>query len=174
MDAKAGGTDPGDELMDVVDEQDRVVGQATRREVRRGRLLHRFSSVLCRDPAGRVYVHRRTDDKDVYPGMYDMAAGGVLAAGETYLEAARRELAEELGVVGPEPRFLFRHRYRGQENPSWSALFEVTWDGPVRPQASEIAWGGFLTLDELEARIDQWPFCPDALEIYRRWRAGDF
>jgi hypothetical protein len=73
--------DPGDELLDVVDEQDRVVGQATRREVRRRRLLHRFSSVLCRDGAGRLYVHRRTDDKDVYPGMYDMTAGGVLAAG---------------------------------------------------------------------------------------------
>ncbi|HWC44065.1 MAG TPA: NUDIX domain-containing protein, partial [Actinomycetota bacterium] len=99
-----GGIDPGDELVDVVDDQDQVVAQAARREVRRGRLLHRFASVLCRDPSGRIYVHRRTDDKDVYPGMYDMTAGGVLAAGETYLEAARRELAEELGVAGPEPR----------------------------------------------------------------------
>jgi 8-oxo-dGTP pyrophosphatase MutT (NUDIX family) len=81
--------------------------------------------------------------------MYDMTAGGVLAAGETYLEAARRELAEELGVAGPEPRFVFKHRYRGEENPSWSALYEVTWDGPVTPQASEIAWGGFLTEEEL-------------------------
>jgi isopentenyldiphosphate isomerase len=163
--------DPGDELLDVVDDQDRVVGQATRREVRRRRLLHRFASVLCRDAAGRIYVHRRTHDKDVYPGMYDMTAGGVLAAGETYPEAARRELAEELGVSGPEPRFLFKHRYRGEENPSWSALFEVTWDGPVTPQASEIAWGGFLPEDELVARLDQWPFCPDAAEIFRRYLA---
>jgi 8-oxo-dGTP pyrophosphatase MutT (NUDIX family) len=170
---KVDGIDPGDELLDVVDEQDLVVGQATRREVRARRLLHRFSSVLCRDGAGRLYVHRRTDDKDVYPGMYDLAAGGVLAAGETYLEAARRELAEELGVAGPEPRFLFKHRYRGRENPSWSATFEVTWDGPITPQASEIAWGGFLTMDELAARLQQWQFCPDGLEIFRRWQAGD-
>ena len=164
--------DPADELLDVVDEQDRVVARATRREVRRGRLLHRFSSVLCWDPGGRLYVHRRTDDKDVYPGMYDMTAGGVLAAGETYLEAARRELAEELGVAGPELRFLFKHRYRGPENPSWSALFEVTWDGPVTPQASEIAWGAFLAEDELLARLEQWPFVPDGLEVYRRYLAG--
>jgi 8-oxo-dGTP pyrophosphatase MutT (NUDIX family) len=166
------GIDPGIEILDVVDEQDRVVGRASRREVRARRLLHRFSSVLCRDPAGRVYVHRRTHDKDVYPGLYDMFAGGVLAAGETYLQAARRELAEELGVVGPEPRFLFKHRYRGEENPSWSALFEVTWDGPVRPQASEIAWGAFLDEGELLARLEEWPFAPDGLEIFRRWRAG--
>jgi 8-oxo-dGTP pyrophosphatase MutT (NUDIX family) len=165
--------DPGDEILDVVDEHDRVVGSASRREVRGRRLLHRFSSVLCRDPAGRLYVHRRTD-KDVYPGMYDMFAGGVLAAGETYLEAARRELAEELGVVGPEPRFLFKHHYTGSENPSWSSLFEVTWDGPVRPQASEIAWGGFLDEGELLARLDEWPFVPDGLEVFRRWLAGGF
>jgi 8-oxo-dGTP pyrophosphatase MutT (NUDIX family) len=166
--------DPGDEILDVVDEHDRVVGRASRREVRGRRLLHRFSSVACRDPAGRLYVHRRTDDKDVYPGMYDMFAGGVLATGETYLEAARRELAEELGVVGPEPRFLFKHHYRGSENPSWSSLFEVTWDGPVRPQASEIAWGGFLDEGELLARLDEWPFVPDGLEVFRRWLAGGF
>jgi isopentenyldiphosphate isomerase len=167
-----GNIDPGDELVDEVDERDRVIGRATRREVRQRRLLHRFSSVLCRDPAGRLYVHRRTDDKDVYPGLYDTSAGGVLAAGESYLEGARRELAEELGVVGPEPRFLFRHRYHGPENPSWSALFEVTWDGPVVPQASEIAWGAFLTLEELAARMAEWTFCPDGLEIFRRWLAG--
>jgi 8-oxo-dGTP pyrophosphatase MutT (NUDIX family) len=163
--------DPGDEILDVVDELDRVVGQASRREVRARRLLHRFAAVLCRDPAGRVYVHRRVDDKDVYPGMYDMFAGGVLAAGESYRQAAARELAEELGVVGPRLRFLFKHRYRGAENPSWSALFEVTWDGPVRPQASEIAWGAFLEGDELLARLEEWPFVPDGLEVYRRYLA---
>jgi hypothetical protein len=57
--------DPGDEILDVVDEHDRVVGRASRREVRARRLLHRFAAVLCRDPTGRVYVHRRVDDKDV-------------------------------------------------------------------------------------------------------------
>jgi 8-oxo-dGTP pyrophosphatase MutT (NUDIX family) len=105
--------------------------------------------------------------------MYDMTAGGVLAAGESYLDGARRELAEELGVAGPEPRFLFKHRYHGRENPSWSSLYEVTWDGPIRSQASEIAWGAFLTLEELDARIGEWPFCPDGLEIFRRWRSSD-
>jgi 8-oxo-dGTP pyrophosphatase MutT (NUDIX family) len=102
--------------------------------------------------------------------VLEIAAGKYDVDGETVEDALRRELAEELGVAGPEPRFLFKHRYRGRENPSWSALFEVTWDGPVTPQASEIAWGAFLTLEELDARIQEWPFCPDGLEIFRRWR----
>ncbi|HET9006976.1 MAG TPA: hypothetical protein VFQ04_09685, partial [Actinomycetes bacterium] len=48
------------------------------------------------------------------------------------------------------------------------------WDGPVRPQASEIAWGAFLTLDELDTRLEEWPFCPDGLEVFRRWQAGGY
>ena len=74
-------------------------------------------------------------------------------------------------LAGPEPRFLFKHRYRGAENPSWSAVFEVTWGGPVRAQASEIAWGAFLTDDELLAGLEAWPFVPDGLEAYRRYLA---
>jgi len=50
----------------------------------------------------------------------------------------------------------------------------VTWGGQVHPQASEIAWGAFLTADELLARLDEWPFVPDGLEIFRRWQAGAF
>jgi isopentenyldiphosphate isomerase len=159
-----------DELADLVDEDDNVIGRASRREVRARKLLHRGTAVLCRNSRGEVYVHRRTDDKDVFPGMYDMFLGGMVAAGEDYLTAARRELAEELGVAGAELRPLGKFRYTGADNPCWNALFEVTWDGPVRPQPEEIAWGSFLALDELDRRIGEWPFSPDALEAYRHWR----
>jgi isopentenyldiphosphate isomerase len=165
----AAAADPGGELVDLVDERDRVVGRATRREVRRRKLLHRGTAVLCRNPAGEVYVHRRTDTKDVFPGRYDMFVGGVVTAGEGYEAAAARELAEELGVAAVELRFLFKHRYTGADNPSWSAAFEVVWDGPVRPQPTEIAWGAFLPLPELAARLARWPFVPDSLEMFARW-----
>jgi 8-oxo-dGTP pyrophosphatase MutT (NUDIX family) len=164
-------TESPDELVDLVDDEDRVVGRASRRRVRRQKLLHRGAAVLCRDPAGAVYVHRRTDTKDVFPGRYDMLAGGVVAAGESYEVAAARELAEELGVVGPQPRFVLKHRYTGADNPNWTALFEVVWDGPVRPQPTEIAWGAFLPLPELVARLGTWSFVPDSVEMFERWLA---
>ena len=47
---------------------------------------------------------------------------GCLAAGEIYEEAARREIAEELGIVGPEPAFLYMHRYEGLESLSFTAF----------------------------------------------------
>lgn len=71
----------------------------TRAEMRAQRLRHRcvYVAVLWE---GRLLVHRRADTKDVFPGWWDIAAGGVVGAGEPWDDAARRELAEELGVAG--------------------------------------------------------------------------
>jgi isopentenyldiphosphate isomerase len=84
--------DPGDELVDVVDEENEVVGVVPRRALRTENLLHRCTYVVVLNAAGELYVHRRTDTKDVYPGFYDVVAGGVNAAGESFYECARREL----------------------------------------------------------------------------------
>src|SRR5262249_18734538 len=125
--------DPADELVDVVDEDDRVVATVTRREVRQRSLLHRCTYVLLENAAGAVLVHRRTPTKDVHPGAYDVFAGGVCGTGESYDECARREVAEEVGVEGAELAFRFKHRYRGPTGQAWGAVYEGRWDGPVRP-----------------------------------------
>lgn len=158
---------PAEEVADLVDADDVVIGRATRREIRAGKLLHRGVAVLCRNDAGQVYVHRRTDTKDVFPGLYDMFVGGMVAAGEDYAVAARREVHEELGITGL-PVFLFKHRYDGRDNPCWLCVYEVAWDGPIAHQADEIAWGAFLSTDELTAKLDDWPFVPDGLEVFDR------
>jgi 8-oxo-dGTP pyrophosphatase MutT (NUDIX family) len=163
---------PGDELVDVVDEEDRVVATLTRRVMRARRLLHRCTYVLVRNGAGEILVHRRTDGKDVHPGLYDVFAGGVCAAGEGYDECARREVAEELGVAGVELRFLFRHRYGGPGGPAWGAVYEVRWDGPVRLQETEVAWSAWVSASRLDEMLATLPFCPDSREILDRLRGG--
>jgi len=163
--------DPGDELVDVVDEDDRVVATTTRRRMRAGSLLHRCTYVLIRNAAGDILVHRRTDTKDVFPGAYDVFAGGVCAAGESYDECARREAAEELGVVGAELRFLFKHRYRGSQGQAWGAVYEGQWDGAVRPQAAEVAWHAWVAPADLDRMLAELTFCSDSREIFARLRA---
>lgn len=161
--------DPGDELVEVVDEHDRVVEVVPRRAMRERRLLHRCTYVVVLDPTGRIYVHRRTQTKDVYPGLFDVTVGGVNAVGETYDEGAARELAEELGVRA-RPTFRFRHRYSGPEGEVWGAVYDVVWDGPVIPQPEEVAWGAFVPPDELDRMLERERFCPDGLEVFERWR----
>ncbi|MEV7524778.1 NUDIX domain-containing protein [Streptomyces sp. NPDC091371] len=160
-----------DEVLDVVDRDDRVVGQAPRGEVYARGLIHRCVFVRARDAEGRIFVHRRTASKLVFPSYYDMFVGGVLGAGESYEEAALREAEEELGVRGlPRPEPLFKFLYEGPGGAWWSYVHEVRCEAAVRPQESEVAWHAFLTDEELALRVasDDWPWVPDGLEAHRR------
>ncbi|WP_406257029.1 NUDIX domain-containing protein [Streptomyces nigra] len=162
-----------DEILDIVDERDRVIGRAPRGEAYARGLRHRCVFVEARDAEGRLFVHRRTPTKLVFPSHYDMFVGGVVGAGESYDEAALREAEEELGVSGlPRPVFLFKFLYDdGAGQTWWSAVYEVRCALPVDPQVEEVAWHGFLTDEELERRLSEWPWVPDGLAAYERLRA---
>ncbi|WP_435834988.1 NUDIX hydrolase [Streptomyces albogriseolus] len=162
-----------DEILDVVDEHDRVTGQAPRGEVYARGLRHRCVFVLARDAEDRIFVHRRTPAKLVFPSLYDMFVGGVVGAGETYDDAALREAEEELGVSGlPAPSHLFTFLYDDGGNRTWwSAVYEVRCELDVRPQAEEVAWHAFLREDEVRRRLGTWEWVPDGLAAYERWRA---
>ncbi|GAA3917803.1 NUDIX domain-containing protein [Streptomyces gulbargensis] len=169
---------PAEEILDVVDEHDRVIGRAPRAEVYARGLIHRCAFVRVRDARGRTFVHRRTATKLLYPSLYDMFVGGVVGAGESYDAAALREAEEELGVRGlprPEPVLRFLYDSGGVAGKWWSAVYEVRCDLPVRPQAEEVAWHAFLTDEELAARLpgaaEPWEWVPDGLAAYERLRA---
>ncbi|MDG4808724.1 NUDIX domain-containing protein [Micromonospora sp. WMMD1120] len=164
-----------DEVLDIVDEHDRVVGQARRSDAYARRLRHRCTFVLARNAAGEIFVHRRTARKLVFPSMYDMFVGGVVGAGESYDEAALREAEEELGISGlPAPTPLFKFLYATPEHTWWSSVYEIRCESPVQPQASEVAWYTFITEEELRRRLAEWDWVPDGREAYRQllaWRS---
>ncbi|MFE3639000.1 NUDIX domain-containing protein [Streptomyces cellostaticus] len=164
---------PADEILDIVDENDRVVDRVARGEAYVRGLRHRCVFVQARDAAGRLFVHRRTPTKLVFPSLYDMFVGGVVGAGESYDAAALREAEEELGVSGlPRPEFLFKFLYDDGAGQSWwSAVYEVRCDLPVRPQVEEVQWYGFLPADEVERRLGEWEWVPDGVAAYERLRA---
>lgn len=148
-----------DELFDVVDERDRVVGQARRAEVHARRLLHRAVHVLCFDEAGRVFLQRRSLLKDSAPGKWCASCSGHLDAGEDYDAAARRELAEEIGVV-VEPGALERWlrleacRETGME---FLWVYRVRHEGPFTLHPAEIMDGAWFGRVELDAALRERP-----------------
>jgi isopentenyldiphosphate isomerase len=156
-----------EEQVALVDEGGRVVGSAPRSVVRRDNLLHSATAVLVRDPAGRIYLHRRSDTKDWAPGHWDAAAGGVIAAGEEPGPSALRELEEELGVSGVELVPLGTHLYEDDTVRCFEHAYEVTWDGPIVHQPEEVAEGRWVTLGELAALLSdpEVAFVPDTRQL---------
>lgn len=157
------------EYLDLVDEENRVIGRAPRAEVRARNLLHRGVGIMCWNSQGQLYVHQRTDSKDLFPSMYDMMVGGAVEAGEDYEPAALREIQEEYGVGEVEPKYLLDHLYQGPRNYSWIRLFEVTWDGPISWQTEEICWGQWMDFSEVLQWIKQVPIVPDGLAVFREY-----
>jgi len=167
------------EIVTLVDSDGSVTGSAERTVVRRDNLLHAATAVLVRDPDGRIYVHRRSPDKDWAPGHHDAAAGGLLTAGEKAEESAHRELAEELGIRGAALRALGLNHYEDDTTRVVEHVFETTWRGPVTWADGEVVWGAWLTLEELAERLAEpdWPFVPDTRLLLDRLageQVGDY
>jgi isopentenyldiphosphate isomerase len=164
-------TEHSEEQVAIIDDAGTVVGSAPRSVMRRENLPHLVVAVMVRDPAGRIYVHRRTDTKDVFPGMHDCFAAGCLQTGENVTAAALREVAEELGVAGVPLEPLSVMRYEDASTRHVCHAFVATYAGPITHQAEEVAWGGWMTPDELRTRLGDpsWPFVPDGRALIESW-----
>lgn len=86
----------------IVDENNEPTGSATKQEAWRNGLIHRVVRISVLDQAGRLLVQKRSNQKELFPGRWDNSAAGHVDAGETYEQAAYRELSEELGLEGVE------------------------------------------------------------------------
>ena len=160
------------EIVTVVDEENRPVAELPRHRVRKHNLPHRATYIFVFDRGGRLLVQRRTPIKDIYPSHYDLAAGGVVAAGETYEECAVREAAEELGVTGTPlaPRFDFYHE--DERNRCFGRVFACVHDGPFVLQPEEVESVAFHAVDEVLAGAVA-PLTPDTLDALERLLALD-
>jgi 8-oxo-dGTP pyrophosphatase MutT (NUDIX family) len=166
-----------DEVVALYDDAGEVVGSAPRSVMRARNLRHAASSIVVRDPIGRVYLHRRTTTKDVYPGLLDFAAGGVVLAGEDPGLGAVREVEEELGVTGVPLEALGVADYADEYTRYRAFRFVATWDGPIRWQPEEVSWGEWVTVAELVRRLDDdaRSIVPDSVAVWaaivRSWLA---
>ena len=92
-----------DELFDIIDDATgEVIGTAPRKRCHGDpSLIHRSVHIVVFNTAGQILLQKRNLHKDIQPGKWDTAVGGHLDSGETYLDAAKREFGEELGIPLP-------------------------------------------------------------------------
>ncbi|MFG2784459.1 NUDIX hydrolase [Streptomyces prunicolor] len=156
------------ELVERVDEQDRVLGVVDRGEAITHHWPHRVATIVCRDGAGRFLVHRRAADMCRFPGQYNFMVGGAAEVGESYEEAAARELTEELGVRAPV-RFAFKFLCRGAISAYWLGVHEAVIRTDITPDPDEISWHAWITEGELREMAGHPTFVADAVEALDRY-----
>jgi isopentenyl-diphosphate delta-isomerase type 1 len=160
-----------EEIFDVVDENDQVVGQAPRSVVHAQQLAHRAVHVFVFNSRGELLLQKRSVRKDEYPLCYTSSASGHLGAGETYEAAAPRELEEELGLSG---RLEWLAKFSAGPNTSQehTVLFRTTSDVSPEFDADEIDAVSFHSIDEIARMLEREPamFSPCFVTLFKWYR----
>lgn len=137
-----------DELLQVVDEHGNFLRAVPRRECHLDpSLIHRSVCVLVFDGDGQLYLQKRSANKDLYPGEWDLSATGHVRAGETPDEAAVRELREELGVEASLER-LTEILLRAPEEAELTTVYRCRHDGLIRLDPTEIDDGAYYAPED--------------------------
>ncbi len=160
---------PGDEIVLIVDSDNNETGAAPRHEMRARGLPHRACYILVFNSSNELFVQKRTTTKDIYPGYYDIAAGGVVLAGESYDQSARRELEEELGIRDTPLTKHFEFKHQDANNIVWGRVYTCIYDGVMVLQEEEVESGFFMAPDNVLELSEREPFTPDGLFVLKRY-----
>ena len=159
------------EMLDIVDEADTVVAQATREAIHQGNHLHRATHMLVHNSQGDIFVQLRSMTKDMHPGLWDTSAAGHVDAGETYIDCAVRELREELGITieADQLNEFLRIEPSAKNGYEFVRVYMLKSDGEITLEEAEIDDGRWLTTTTLDNWLPESPddFTPDFRHIWQ-------
>jgi isopentenyldiphosphate isomerase len=162
-----------EEIFDVVNERDEVIGRQPRGEVHRLGLMHRAVHMLVFNAAGQVFLQKRSMKKDRQPGVWDSSASGHVDSGEDYGACAVRELREEIGLQLTEaPLRLFKLAASAETDQEHVWVHRCQAEGPFRLDPDEIERGGWFGAEEVTRWMVERPedFASALLVIWRKVR----
>ena len=158
------------EIFDIVDDNDVVIGQAPRAQCHGNpALVHRVAHVLVFNRDGALLLQKRAASKDVQPGKWDTSVGGHLDPGESYLQAAYREMEEELGIHDIPLTFLYHSRMGNDYESGKVATYLARYDGAIRFAAREIEAVRFWCVGEIESALGSGLLTPNFEQEWRLW-----
>jgi isopentenyl-diphosphate delta-isomerase type 1 len=148
-----------EEIFDVVDDSDQVIGTAPRSDVHARKLRHRAVHVFLFNRKGELFVQKRAATKDSFPRCYDSSASGHLNSGEDYDLCAKRELHEELGLDVPAHRFLKHFKIEACEDTGWEFVwaYSVVTDEQPKINLDELESGEFWTEQRCQSMLASHP-----------------
>lgn len=164
-----------EEIFDVVDEFDRVIGSAPRSEVHRVWHKHRAVHIFAFDNRDRLWLQKRSALKDCEPLKWDSSAAGHLARGESYEVCAIREVREEMGIdVVPSYRF----KLAAGPDTGWEhvGIYTCPVRGQIRFPREEIETGAYHSVASVARWLERDPdaFAPAFVRIFREFQRRGF
>jgi isopentenyldiphosphate isomerase len=138
---------------------DAVLGAVERDRAHAEGLLHRSGMVFLSRPDGTVLLQHRSPAKRTFPGRYDASCAFHVAFGESYADAAERELVEETGVSAP---LTLVGRFVHHDPPEHQivAVFVARSDARVRIDPAESTGCEFVSRDEVDRIVRTGPITP--------------
>jgi isopentenyldiphosphate isomerase len=164
-----------DEIFDVVNERDEVIGHATRREVHARGLRHRAIHVLVFNARGEVFLQKRSLLKDTAKGKWDSSSSGHLEAGEDYDACAVRELREEIGLaLNQPPQRVFKLDACPETGWEFCWIFRCEDEGPFTLHPDEIETGAWFSPAAVTAWVAKKPadFASAFVVIWKQFPAS--
>ena len=139
-----------DEILDVVDEQDRVIGQKLRSELyAAGQKNFRVVNAFIEDSRGLILIPRRSQERKMFPGALDTSVGGHVLAGEDYLDALIRETQEECGLdlLGPDASYHLVRKLSPYETPVSAFMHFYLIRSRIEPRLCQREYSGCEWVD---------------------------
>lgn len=152
------------EYFDVVDDEDNVVGRASRKQCHEKKLLHRSVQFFIFDKDGRILVNKRSSTKEFFEGQWSIVLGGHVPSGETYDDAVSREALEEADVE-TKPFYMGSFKKRIPEEKENVRVYGFLADGKVELLADEIEHGEFMDRKQMMQTIQTEEFIPETTQL---------
>jgi isopentenyldiphosphate isomerase len=160
-----------EEIFDVVNERDEVIGRRPRHEVHRLGLMHRAVHVLVFNSAGQLFLQKRSMSKDRQPGLWDSSSSGHVDSGEEYDACAIREVREEIGLkLDSPPQRLFKLAASPETDQEHVWVYRCQSEGPFQLDLNEIERGQWFSSADISSWIQRSPqdFASALLVIWPR------
>lgn len=133
-----------------VDVDDKIIGTTTKSEAHKNGLIHRVAAIFVFNHKGELLLQHRRED-----GLVEHSVGGHVRLGETYHQAAQRELLEELGIeshLAKIGKLLSDREYK-----HYFTLFKTQYDGDFQINHNEVIGVYFQNLSEIAKDLKQSP-----------------
>lgn len=146
------------EFLDLVDDDDNVIGKEDRNEIyRKGLRNFRVINIMIFTSDGKIIVPQRSADRRVFPNCYDCSVGGHVSSGETYEHAAYRELEEELGITGVQLEEIGYFKPYDIDTSAFSKMYKLIYDGELNYDKEGIKQIFYMTKDEVAELVKNSP-----------------